>query len=86
MVYRKNREADNARYGDIPMDSGKMLADMGYMVDEEGRIGVNSEVVAKNNARREAEREAEQAEQQRRIDRDNDYMRWKTKWQQGGLG
>lgn len=85
VAYEMNRQVDREKYGHSANRDGRtVLHNMGYRIGEDGRICIDKNVVAANNAKWKAEQERVKAEQKSKCDADNEYMRWKQKMHKEG--
>ncbi len=80
-AYEMNLKADRERYSSTkPIDEQKMMSNLGYSIDKDGRMVIDPQKVEKRNALIAERQKKESEERQAKIDKDNDYLRWKLEY------
>lgn len=83
-AYEMNRQADRERYGQKALTNEQMKQLFGYEIDKDGKLTVNMETVQKRHEQQKAEEERKRAEKQAKIEKDNDYFRWRMEYEKNG--
>lgn len=84
-AYQMNLNADRQKYGATQGKSGdEVLQSLGYSVNKDGNIVLDSKKVEAKNALQEKERNRKEQEQQAKIDKDNEYMKWRVEYEKNG--
>lgn len=85
MSYQMNLNADRKKYGVTAGKTGDdVLCNLGYSVDKDGRISLDPVKVAQQNAKLELERKKKAEEAQAKIDKDNEYLKWRLNYEKTG--
>lgn len=77
-----SREADRKRYCDHPEPLS--LDQLGYTINKDGRIIVDEDFVNVQKEAKEREEKRKRDEAKAKIDKDNDYRRWKANYIKNG--
>ena len=82
-AYEMNRERDRMAYEATEPSDGNLHA-LGYKFDADGRVSIDVDVVSANNEKAAQRERKRAAARQEVVDMDNEYMKWREKYDQTG--